>query len=560
MSQDNDAAASDAPWKGETAPCVYCGRPIPRDAKRCPECRTSYSLAVRKAYREVEGNWFYLDRRNPSGRGVTFEALVKLVEKGRLRPESIVRGPSTHQDWMYAAETPRLAKYLGICPHCFAETTPDQTYCTRCQLNMNERPARPRPGVPAGLVKEPFHKAAHEREKELARHAAASKEAKADVLAPARGPQAPTAPQPVGPAGAIGAALRMPSESKTRPTKPVRKRRPKVWVVLLLTWVTVVPLFLVSLFFPAPSGCETFNQYQDQWRATFGLEAGPATEGAPQDGPDKVLQEWMDGRLAAADRAIEAGDFEGAIAIYEQIIERTDEAQWQARIDDLHRMIEQRRNRRLEALRERLKEADELSRAEQYEDALAILRNADMESRRLITEGLNFDVAKMESRIRQEHAAHQQDQQARMARLTEKLDRASFLTAEQRLQEALQLYEEIARTFPRDLVDRQVDIDRKIADLKTEMASSGPPAEPPTPPEPPPQPALTEQEIIEKVADLMEQAVELEEAEDFAGALETLGAIKDFPPKYWPTSLDKRIEAVKKKKAALEFFGMDGDS
>ena len=94
---------------------------------------------------------------------------IKMVEKGRLQADSIVRGPTTHQDWMYAAETPRLAKYLGLCPHCFASAKPEDMYCTSCQSNMNEHPADSRPGVPADLAKPPYHLSAYEIEKELAR-------------------------------------------------------------------------------------------------------------------------------------------------------------------------------------------------------------------------------------------------------------------------------------------------------------------------------------------------------------------------------------------------------
>ncbi len=544
MSQSNDdaSAAADAPWKSGRCPCVYCGRTIPRDARRCPECRTSFSLAVRKAYREAVGEWFYLDQRNPSGRGVTFETLVKLIEKGRLQPDSVVRGPATHQDWMYAAETPRLAKYLGICPHCFAETSPDHTYCPRCQLNMNERPATPRPGVPANLVKAPHHKPAHEQEKELARQVAASQEAKVDVLAPAK------APTPV----AAGAAMRAPAESKTRVSVAIRKRRPRIWIVLLLTWITLVPLFIISLVVEAPSGCEKYRHYQDRWRAMFDLGPDPAP--TPPPVADPVLQQWLEGQLEAADRATEAGDFEAAIAIYRKIIERTDDNQWTALIRDLTRRIHQRDEQRLDGLRQKLSEADRLARGRQYDDALAILRNIGMEDRLLIAARTNVSVEKMETQVRQDREAYRQEQALVRQRLTAALDQAAKLKADSRLREALGLYEQIAQTFPRDMVARQVDIDEAIRDLRAEIAAA---PQPPVPPQPPQEPPLTEQETISKVAGLIEEAVKLEQEEDFAGALEKLNAVKEFDPKYWPPSLDKRIETVKKKKAALDFFGLD---
>ncbi|HUU32154.1 MAG TPA: hypothetical protein VMY69_08660, partial [Phycisphaerae bacterium] len=169
MNPADSTSEEQVPWRSDMAPCIYCGQVVSRSEERCPYCRTSFSTAVRKASREVLGPWYYLDARNPSGRGVTFETIIKMAEKGRIRPDSVVRGPTTHQDWMYAAETPRLAKYLGMCPHCFAEAKPEEVYCSRCQLNMNTRPADVRPGIPPDLVREPVHRAAYEAEKELAR-------------------------------------------------------------------------------------------------------------------------------------------------------------------------------------------------------------------------------------------------------------------------------------------------------------------------------------------------------------------------------------------------------
>ena len=140
-------AGDAAPWLAATMPCVYCGRTIERSSQRCPQCKTSYSMAVRKASREVEGDWFYLEPRNPSNRGVDFRTMLKLIEKGRLRPDSIVRGPATHQDWMYAAEAPMLSKHLGNCPHCFGPATGNDEFCTTCGRHLDQIPGRLKSGL-----------------------------------------------------------------------------------------------------------------------------------------------------------------------------------------------------------------------------------------------------------------------------------------------------------------------------------------------------------------------------------------------------------------------------
>ena len=70
MAETSDSSGEQPAWQGDQAPCAYCGQVIDRSTDRCPHCRTSFSFAVRQASREVVGDWYYLDLRNPSGRGV----------------------------------------------------------------------------------------------------------------------------------------------------------------------------------------------------------------------------------------------------------------------------------------------------------------------------------------------------------------------------------------------------------------------------------------------------------------------------------------------------------
>ena len=270
MADANGGASNQPVFKGPEAPCVYCGKVIDRGADRCPHCRTSYSFAVRKASREVVGDWFYLDSRNPSGRGVTFETLIKMIEKGRIRPDSIVRGPTTHHDWMYAAETPRLAKYLGLCPHCFTEAKPEDTYCTQCQLNMNERPAEARPGATPDEIADPYHRPAYEMEERLAQAAETEQEpatppprpapagvsrpSAAAAAGPARGPgpRPEPKPSPMAPAAAQALAGSGTGDRPSRVAAASRRGGPKLWIVLVLAWVTLIPILILGYLLPIP--------------------------------------------------------------------------------------------------------------------------------------------------------------------------------------------------------------------------------------------------------------------------------------------------------------------
>ena len=560
MAESSGRAASDAPWRGPSAPCAYCGQVIPRDSPRCPHCRTAFSAAVRQAYREAVGPWFYLVAKNPSGRGVTFETLVKLVEKGRVKADSIVRGPTTRQDWLYAAETPRLSKYLGLCPHCFGEATPDLTYCTHCQLNMNERPASARPGVPAELVKPPFHKAAHDLEVDLAKRAAAAEEARSEAISDAEAPTPVAAGAPVAaaaPSALAGLAAATPAAAPTPPRLPAAarwlRRKPKLGVVLALTWGTLLVLWAIFLAVPVPASWGPVARLHASWRGMLGIGGEVAPEPPPPT--DAALAAWKTERLRQADAAIAAGDYEKAVAIYQALIERTGEGHWYARIADLRNKIRQDTEERLAALRAKLTDAEALAERHEYDGALAVLRNIGAKDRTLLA-SIGVDIAKMEETVRTAQDQHQTAMRQQKQRLAAELARADRLRAEKKPREALDVYHLILRAFPRDLVVQEVDIDKVVSEVKAEIqASLAPP--PPPPPPPPPEPLLTEQETVRKVADLMEQAVKLEQEEKFAEALQRLTDIKKFDRKYWPDTLEKRIEAVRKKKEALEFFGME---
>jgi hypothetical protein len=561
---DASGGATDQPaFKGPEAPCVYCGKVIDRGADRCPHCRTSYSLAVRKASREVVGDWFYLDPRNPSGRGVTFETLIKMIEKGRIRPDSVVRGPTTHHDWMYAAEAPRLAKYLGMCPHCFAEAKPEDTYCTHCQLNMNERPAEARPGAVPDEIQDPHHKAAYEMEERLAEAAKTEEEPATPAPrpapagpprpGPARGPAQRPEPKPSAMATAAAQALAGTAvgERPSRVAAAPRRSGPKLWIVLILTWVTLIPVLLLGWFLPIPI-------LHDALHAVVGAGNGGETPTPPT--PDKgsqVDQQWLKEQLALADAAEQKKDYAAAIRIYERIIDRTGDASWEQRIKTLREQPVQERQERLQKLRDRLEMAEDLAAQKRYDAALAVLRNIGREDRSLLA-SLGIGVDNMESTIQ---AAKSQQAKVREQRqeLAARLAAAKALREEGKLKEALAAYLAIGEAFDARMIPDTVDLAKVTTDLKAEIAKAeaAKPTDPPPEttgqePEPPPS------EAARAIADLMANAAALEKAEKFAEALAALEQIKEkFDKKFWPDQLEQRIREVKAKKEAIEFFGME---
>ena len=558
MNPADSTSEEQVPWRSDMAPCIYCGQVVSRSEERCPYCRTSFSTAVRKASREVLGPWYYLDARNPSGRGVTFETIIKMAEKGRIRPDSVVRGPTTHQDWMYAAETPRLAKYLGMCPHCFAEAKPEEVYCSRCQLNMNTRPADVRPGIPPDLVREPMHRAAYEAEKELARTAKPSAESLAGEPLDMPG-AVPRSEAPA--AGGAGEPLR-------RAAARHPPRRPKGWAILALTWGTLVLLALVLIFTPVllwltPEAWHASILYnRDRVKAVFGL--GPSVSEAPAAAPSASEKGWLNERLKVADEAENQREYARAIQIYKEIIARTHDTTLEASIQRLERKVQQEHTDRLAKLKGRLELAEKMAGAQRYDDAFAILRNIGAEDRSWLA-GLGVSVEKMETTFSENQKRWLQES-AQEEQLTRRLAEAARLRGEKRLKEAMEAYQRIRADFPADRIREHVDLGRLMLDLRNEIAASPPPPAPepaatekpaPTAPEPPPARVMTPEEAAAAVAGLLKEATALEEREKFAEALAKLEEIREkFERKYWPEGLEERIRRVEAKKKAMEFFGM----
>lgn len=111
--------------------CPYCGQ-LSRDPKRCDRCRGHFDHLSRQASQNAMGPWFVRDEANPFRPGCSLETIQRLVARGRLTPESVIRGPSTRQFWTLAKRTPGIANLFGVCHSCQARTAPDARECASC--------------------------------------------------------------------------------------------------------------------------------------------------------------------------------------------------------------------------------------------------------------------------------------------------------------------------------------------------------------------------------------------------------------------------------------------
>ncbi|MEQ8770645.1 MAG: hypothetical protein RIB60_09060 [Phycisphaerales bacterium] len=111
--------------------CPYCGH-VSGDTVRCARCAGRFDPLSRQATQNAMGPWSFIDPAVPTRAGCSYETLRSLVERGIVRSDSIVRGPSTRQFWMRATRVPGVAHLLGICHNCQEPARPDDYACASC--------------------------------------------------------------------------------------------------------------------------------------------------------------------------------------------------------------------------------------------------------------------------------------------------------------------------------------------------------------------------------------------------------------------------------------------
>jgi hypothetical protein len=111
--------------------CPYCGE-VSADPRRCGKCGGHFDPLSRQASQNAMGPWFIRDTANPFRPGCSFDTLRELVRRARITPETIIRGPTTHQFWAFAARTPSVANLLGLCHSCRKPARPDEFSCRAC--------------------------------------------------------------------------------------------------------------------------------------------------------------------------------------------------------------------------------------------------------------------------------------------------------------------------------------------------------------------------------------------------------------------------------------------
>jgi hypothetical protein len=115
--------------------CTYCGS-LSTSTAKCTNCGGHFDLLSRQRTQNGMGPWYIRDQANPFHPGCSYETLRRLIERGRVRPDTVVRGPTTRQFWSFARNTPGVAHLLGSCHACHAEVSPGAASCPSCNASF----------------------------------------------------------------------------------------------------------------------------------------------------------------------------------------------------------------------------------------------------------------------------------------------------------------------------------------------------------------------------------------------------------------------------------------
>ena len=126
---------------GRTALCPYCGH-VSSQPHSCERCKGLFEPLSRQASQNAMGPWFIRDEANPFKPGCNYATLKMLIAKGRVQPDSIMRGPGSRQFWMYARTIPGVAPLLGFCHACQQPVRPDYTECKYCGIEFRTQEDR----------------------------------------------------------------------------------------------------------------------------------------------------------------------------------------------------------------------------------------------------------------------------------------------------------------------------------------------------------------------------------------------------------------------------------
>ncbi len=116
--------------------CPFCGEPAASDIA-CDACGARTDPLSRQATQNEMGPWFVRDAAHPHRPGCRLETIERWARSGKLTPETVLRGPSTAQNWAPARRVPGIARLFGRCHACAGSVEADEISCRTCGADLH---------------------------------------------------------------------------------------------------------------------------------------------------------------------------------------------------------------------------------------------------------------------------------------------------------------------------------------------------------------------------------------------------------------------------------------
>jgi hypothetical protein len=116
--------------------CPFCGESEATDVA-CNACGARTDPLSRQATQNEMGPWFVRDTAHPHRPGCRLETIERWARNGKITPETVLRGPSTAQNWAPARRVPGVARLFGRCHACAAEVQADEISCRGCGAHLH---------------------------------------------------------------------------------------------------------------------------------------------------------------------------------------------------------------------------------------------------------------------------------------------------------------------------------------------------------------------------------------------------------------------------------------
>ncbi len=202
--------------------CPYCGHVEAAPAERCGKCNGFFDPLSRKVTQQHMGPWFIRDNTAPFRPGCSYEVITKQVEKGKITPATIMRGPTTKQFWSVARMVPGVAHLLGFCHSCGASVDKNASFCPQCSAQFSHQ------GDRLALGLDPDDSSVFEEAARAQAELAAAQQAAAKAAPPQGAPSTPPAlptgtPPPAVPVSTTSQSSQAPAKATvigTASTKP----------------------------------------------------------------------------------------------------------------------------------------------------------------------------------------------------------------------------------------------------------------------------------------------------------------------------------------------------